>query len=151
MKRLLVFDTGPVVGLAARSALGQAIRERHFASARGETPLISIVTVAECRSIATYHGWGQAKRERLEELLAAFTIVGLLPNSPLVQKYAELYSFLRTSGRNWEKNQNDLWIASLAAVSRATLVTTDFKLKPLVPKFLEAETYDPATGVLADP
>ena len=54
MAKVLVLDTGPVIGLATRSVLGEAIRERHLATATQEKPLISIVTVAECRSIATY-------------------------------------------------------------------------------------------------
>ena len=83
-------------------------------------------------------------------MLSAFTVVGIRTDSPLVQKYAELYAFLRRVGRNWEKNQNDLWIASLAAVTNATLVTTDFKLKALVPQFFAAETYHPDTGTLTE-
>lgn len=148
MTKALVLDTGPIVGLAARSPLGEAVRARHLATASLERPMISVVSLAECRAIASFRSWGADKRESLEAILGTFTVVGLPTNSPLLAKYVEMYAYLRSVGRNWEKNQNDLWIGALAAHTEATLITTDFKLAPLVPRFFLAETYDPSTGAL---
>ena len=53
-QRMLVLDTGPIIGLAAGSPLGNAIRSRHLATVSAERPLISVISVAECRAIATY-------------------------------------------------------------------------------------------------
>lgn len=148
---LLVLDTGPVVGIATRSPLGQSIISRHFVTQPREKPLISIVTVAECHSSATHNGWGRKKLDQLDTLLGEFTIVDITANSPLIPKYAEIYAHLRAEGRNWTTNQNDMWIASLAAVAKATLITTDFKLGPLLtPRFLQVETYHPRTGELVE-
>jgi predicted nucleic acid-binding protein len=106
------------------------------------------VSVAECRSIARFNGWGDTRRAALDALLAAFTIVGIDSDAPIVTSYVEMYSYLRSVGKNFEKNQNDLWVAALAHVMGALLLTTDFKLRPLDPKFVSVEAYDPVTGAL---
>jgi predicted nucleic acid-binding protein len=148
---LLVLDTGIVVGLARRSPLGESVRARHLASASAERPLISVVTVAECRAIARHNAWSSAKCEQLDDLFAAFTVVDIQPGGAVVAKYAELYAYLRQRGRNFEKNQNDLWIASLAVAANALLLTTDFDLQPLAPEVLELESFHPKTGELVQP
>ena len=52
--RTLVLDTGPIIGLAKRSKVGEAVRSRHLATEISERPLISVMSVAECRSIAFF-------------------------------------------------------------------------------------------------
>jgi len=74
--------------------------------------------------------------------------VGIYSDAPIIESYVRMYSYLRTVGKNFEKNQNDLWIAALAHVSDGVLLTTDFKLLPLCPAFIAIEAYDPVTGAL---
>ena len=144
----LVLVTGVVVALALQSTLGRAVYDRHLATSPSERPLLSVVSVAECRAIAQHNEWGSKRRDALEELFLAFTVVSISPSSPVVSRYADLYSHLRKQGRHFEKNQNDLWIAALAASSSGLLLTTDFDLRPLAPTFFGIEVYHPITGAL---
>ena len=60
---------------------------------------------------------------------------------PVLDRYAEMATFLRQSGRT--VSDNDVWIAACAAAADATLLTTDRDFDPLVPRYLDRVWIDP--------
>ena len=95
------------------------------------TPIISIVTVGEIKSIAKRNYWGQKKLELLDKILSQLIIIDINAED-IIEKYAEIDAYsqgklknkpLPMTSRNMGKN--DLWIAATASVTNATLITTD--------------------------
>lgn len=95
--------------------------------------LISIVTVAEIKSLAIQFGWGEKKKEQLEKLLSYFLKVPIQTEKQ-IKIYAEIdaYSKHKDSERNYPEGyssitvgKNDLWIATTAHITNSKLVTTD--------------------------
>ena len=96
-------------------------------------PTISIVTAGELRSLAIQNRWGERKLDQMEFALGYFQELAL--QSPkLVRAYATIDSTMAARGHFLGKN--DLWIAAAAAVTGATLLTTDGDFDPLAPDFL---------------
>lgn len=105
---------------------------------------ISVATLGELKSIATYNKWGDKKLHILEYLLK--DVVQIIDISKiLVDLYVEIDTFSQCknprfttyphlSARNMGKN--DLWIAATAAFLGLTLVTTDKDFEHLNNTFL---------------
>lgn len=109
---------------------------------------ISVVSLAEIKSIAIKNKWGQRKIKRLEQLLESFLIADLNVEE-IIDKYAEIdaYSQGRLPGesvpftsRNMGKN--DLWIAATGSVLKMVLVTTDGDFDHLNGKYLKIKKLD---------
>jgi len=97
------------------------------------TPIISIVTAGELRSLAMQFGWGAAKLDRMEFVLGYFDVMPI--EAPkLVNTYAKIDAHFQARGRAMGKN--DLWIAATATYFDATLLTTDRDFDDLDPLFL---------------
>lgn len=107
---------------------------------------ISIVTIAEIKSIALQNNWSNRKWQAITDFSKDVIIVEV--NENLSNIYAEIdafsqrknpsylhYSFL--TSRNMGKN--DLWIASTAALLGLKLVTTDADFNHLHQVFMEVE------------
>jgi len=95
------------------------------------TPIISVVTLGEIRSLAIRNRWGQKRMQQLDQLLNMLVVADIYVEE-IVQRYAEIDAFsqgvlpgrpLGTSARNISKN--DLWIAATAAAANLRLLTTD--------------------------
>ena len=100
------------------------------------TPLISIVTAGEIRSLATQFDWGSSKRGRMEFALGYFKTVPV--DSPeQISIYSEIDNHCLDRGRVMGKN--DLWIAATAALTDARLLTSDADFKLLDGVFLYLE------------
>jgi len=93
---------------------------------------LSIVTLAELKSIAFKNNWGNKKWTAIEKYLNRSVLIEI--NKNLLDTYVQIDSFsqLRNPGykaypfltpRNMGKN--DLWIAATAALLNLTLITTD--------------------------
>jgi tRNA(fMet)-specific endonuclease VapC len=107
------------------------------------TPILSVVTAGELRSLAYQWGWGAAKRDQMEYLLGYFPVV-TIHDPAVLEAYAVIDSRLQLRGHALGKN--DLWIAATASVTGATLLTTDRDFDPLCPEFITREWVDSATG-----
>lgn len=77
---------------------------------------------------------------RLRELLREFVSVGI-SSQPVLDRYAEIRTFLTRSGRT--VSDNDVWMAACASATTATLLTTDRDFDPLVGQYLERVWIDP--------
>ncbi|WP_317163466.1 PIN domain-containing protein [Mucilaginibacter arboris] len=111
---------------------------------------MSIVSVAELKSIALQNNWGIKRLQVIDVFLNKVNFVEI--NESLTNIYVEIdaysqcrnpsysnYPFL--TSRNMGKN--DLWIASTAALLGLKLVTTDADFNHLHRVFLEVQYINP--------
>ena len=119
----LVVDTG--VFSAALSRHRPSSFDHSVASLRGNQLFLAPTTVAELRYGALVAGWGPRRRARLEDSIAATTIVPV--TDALLTTMAELRWACRQAGHPLASpvHGNDLWIAATAVHLHETLVTAD--------------------------
>jgi tRNA(fMet)-specific endonuclease VapC len=130
---LLLLDTNIVIHLARNNDIGKKVDATFQIRHRSDRPLICIVTVGECLSIARQFKWGPAKVDTLEKVLHEFVIVDIR-SRPVLERYAEFHAFTKSIGRTL--GQNDLWIAAASAAAGANLITTDNDFDPLHPNHI---------------
>ncbi len=144
-----ILDTGAVVGYL-KSAPFAAVIERDYAPfAAPNLAAICVVTRGELISLSYQRGWGEAKRDVLNQFLKKIPHIGI-DKDEIMERYGEIDAFsqgklkgksLGTSARNMGKN--DLWIAAVASVARAALITTDKDFHHLDPHYLSLVFVDP--------
>lgn len=120
--RILV-DTG--VFSASISRRRRVRFESKVALMAGNQVFLAAVTVAELRYGALVAGWGSERSHRLEESIAATTVVPV--TDALLSGTAELRLACRQTGNALHEpvHANDLWIAASAAHIGAPLLTAD--------------------------
>lgn len=120
--RVLV-DTG--VFSASLSPRRRERFEPQIALMAGNQIFLAAVTVSELRYGALVAGWGDARRERLEESIHAATVVPV--SDKLLTVSAELRFACRSAGHplHERSHANDLWVAASAVHIGATLLTAD--------------------------
>lgn len=130
MNRYLV-DTNILLLYLRRDSRTQYIDTHYNPFINSATPIISVVTEGEIRSIALQRNWGAQKLAALEILLKKFLIADIHVKE-VIDAYAEIDAFsqsklvgkpLGTTSRSMGKN--DIWIAATANVLGLTLLTTD--------------------------
>ena len=135
-------DTNILVHYARRSPLYLRIEASYGLAHCIPPPIISIVTRGETLSLAAQFGWGQTRREELQQIMSRFVTINL--DTPgLVEAYAELDAYSLSIGR--KIGDNDLCIAATARVTNALLLTTDRDFDHLHPAFLQRDWIDPNT------
>jgi len=120
--RILV-DTG--VFSASISRRRRARFEPQVGLMAGNQIFLAAVTVAELRYGALVAGWGDQRRRRLEQSIAATTIIPV--SDALLTAAAELRHVCRQVGHALHEpvHANDLWIAASAVHIGAPLLTAD--------------------------
>lgn len=107
------------------------------------TPIVCVVSLGELKSLGKRNGWGKKRMEAAEKFLKLFVIVDIHATEVL-ERYAEIDAFsqnklsekpLAVSARNMGKN--DLWIAAVASVLGAKLLTNDRDFDHLDGVYLE--------------
>jgi len=105
---------------------------------------ISIVTLAEARSIAFRNAWGETKWNILDSIIKRLTVVDI--NESLLNAYVHIDAYSQRRNPSFQEygfatprnmGKNDLWIASTAALLGLTLVTTDKDFDHLHQVFME--------------
>lgn len=137
-----LLDTNILVHFVRSSAIWARVRDAYQPLIAEPRPLVSVVTVGEIRSLAIQWEWGPRKLDQMEFALTCFEIYTILDND-LIRHYAALDSFCEGIGQPLGKN--DLWIAATAAVTGATLLTTDRDFDRFAPRFLARDWIDPDT------
>jgi tRNA(fMet)-specific endonuclease VapC len=91
----------------------------------GHQLFVAAVTVAELRYGALVAGWVEQRRQRLEQSIAATTVVPV--SDALLTATAELRHTCRQAGHALHEpvHANDLWIAASAVHIGAPLLTAD--------------------------
>jgi tRNA(fMet)-specific endonuclease VapC len=82
-------------------------------------PVVSFMTVAELDRWALQHNWGEARRQRLESYLTAFTVRYV--DRSLCSAWAEVTVQARSAGRPIQCA--DAWIAATARLHHLPLLT----------------------------
>lgn len=144
-------DTNIILGYL-RSASYAAVVEKTFSPfSPPNIAAMSVVSRGELAALAYRNRWGAPKQTKLEELLKKIPQVDI-SNDAIVQMYGEIDAFsqgyhptksLTMSARNMGKN--DIWIAATAAISNATLITTDKDFDHLHGIFLQVIYIDPSS------
>jgi predicted nucleic acid-binding protein len=118
----LVVDTGVFsASLSRRVSTLSPLVER----LSGNQLFLASVTVAELRFGALVAGWGDARRQRLEEGIQSTTVVPV--TDALLTEVAEFRFACREVGHPLADrvHANDLWVAASAIHIGAPLVTAD--------------------------
>lgn len=94
--------------------------------------IISIVTIAEIKSISKKNKWGDKRLKVVEKILDKLMVVNI-EYGELLELYAEIDAFsqgkverptaIKFSSKNMGKN--DLWIAATTALTKSKLLTSD--------------------------
>lgn len=147
-----VLDTGIVLGYLLESHYAEEIESTVKPFEAPNTAIICIVTKGEILSIAKQRHWGEGKIRRLEELLARIPSVDI-SNDSVIDAYAEIDAYSQgklttrplpdgMTSRNMGC-KNDLWIAAVTHVTRATLLTTDADFDHLNGVYFPVRRYNP--------
>ncbi|MEM1216646.1 MAG: PIN domain-containing protein, partial [Bacteroidota bacterium] len=124
------------------------IEETHDPMGAANTPIISVVSVGEIKSIAKRNKWGARKVAAIEQMMRKLVITDI-KYADVIDRYAEIDTYsqdkfperrLGTTARNMGKN--DLWIAATGSVLGATLLTTDNDFNYLNNKYLKVLKID---------
>ena len=138
-----LFDTNILLFYIRENATASVIDSTYNPFGDGNTPILSVVSVGEIKSIALRNGWGKKKLDKLKELMSLFVITDINADDVL-DMYAEIDAFsqnklknksLTMTARNMGKN--DLWIAATAAITSAKLLTSDDDFDHLDGQFIE--------------
>ncbi|MBX9583591.1 MAG: type II toxin-antitoxin system VapC family toxin [Gemmataceae bacterium] len=133
-------DTNVLVHYVRRSGLWERVRASYNLLMVEPTPIISVVTEGELRSLALQFKWGPRKLDRMEYALSFFPRKGI--DSPrVIEAYARIDADMIAVGRRLGKN--DLWIAATASVYGVRLLTTDTDFDDLAPDYLALDWIDP--------
>lgn len=141
---IYVLDTGMLLGYVRGAGYADYAERTYALSFPPNIALISVVTVAETLSLAIQFGWGQKQKEKLRE------IVNKIPAVPITRDIVDMYAEIDTysQGKNptihlpsgitaRNMGKNDVWIASLCAVIKGSLLTTDHDFDHLNISFFE--------------
>lgn len=138
----LVLDTNILVHWMRGKDAGEKLKADYRLGERRPRPILPLVVKGEIKSLALQFGWGEAKHEALDGLLRELPVADIA-SEQVIQEYARLDYESRKLGRRMGKN--DLWIAAVASVQDAVVMTTDQDFDHLNPKFLKVEYIDVAT------
>jgi tRNA(fMet)-specific endonuclease VapC len=105
---------------------------------------ISIVTVAEIRSLAFQFKWGNVRQDRMEEAILSLPVLDIsVPE--ILDRYVEIdcyskgkHPILDSEFSAVKMGKNDLWIAATASAYQCKLLTTDLDFQHLSPQFIDA-------------
>jgi tRNA(fMet)-specific endonuclease VapC len=114
---------------------------------------ISLVTVAEIRSLSIQFRWGANRRAKMEELLFRLAILDI--NVPeIIDRYVEIDCYSKgkhltriSSFSAIKMGKNDLWIAATASVYECKLLTMDLDFGHLQDEFIDVVYITPSTFV----
>ena len=138
-----LLDTNIILALLRGNALGVALDRDYALSASRTRNLVCVVSVGELLSIGYRAGWGQPKKAALETFLQELIWIDIDDRS-ILDTYAQIDSFSLSIGKKMGKN--DFWIAGSAAVTGATLITTDSDFDHLHGNQIQRIWIDPQTG-----
>lgn len=140
---LYLLDTGILLQLIRGNAVGAFIESTYRLTQQAYTPLVCIVTHGEIRSLAGRNNWGDAKRAALEAMLENLVTVDI-HSDQVLDAYVEIdLVSLRSPTGSKTMGKNDLWIAAVARVTGATLLTTDTDFDHLHPNIVDRFYIDP--------
>lgn len=153
MKRFLL-DTGVLLGFIRETSWALWARSNFGLGDQAAMVFTSIICRGELLALAEKRGWGEKRRERLEEVLDEFPTLDINKKS-ILKTYALIDAW--THGKHLgstehdfpppkpavSMSKNDLWIAATACASKATLLSTDKDFVHLHDKWINFVYIDP--------
>ena len=137
---LYLLDTNILVHYVRGSLVWRRISETYQPLSITPTPLFSAVTEGELRSLSVQWHWADKKLSQMEFALGYFNRWPI-EHPDVLTAYAAIDAYCELVGQSMGKN--DLWIAATAAVTGATLITTDRDFDRIAPRFLTRIWVDP--------
>ncbi|WP_158600204.1 type II toxin-antitoxin system VapC family toxin [Fibrisoma montanum] len=143
----ILLDTNILIFLA-RDEKHRLLRE--VVNTTQKTVYVSIVSIAEVRSIAFRNRWSFKKLATFDTIISDAVIIDV--SDSLVNSYVEIQAYSQRQSRNFTSypfdtprnmGKNDMWIASTAALLGLQLVTTDADFDHLNQVFLDVRRIDP--------
>lgn len=128
-----LLDTGLLLGYIRGAGFAEYAERKFSISQPPNVPLVSIVSKGEIYSLAIQFGWGERKKQDLDQLLRRIPSVDINTDR-IIHRYAEIDAYsqgkhptksLPTGMSSRNMGKNDLWIAATASVLNATLITID--------------------------
>lgn len=122
----------------------------NFIAAGGDNLYVSVVSVAEIRSLAMRNKWGASRRNLIESFWEKINVVEI--TLLYVNAYAQIDAYSQRLNPNFmdytfatprNMGKNDLWIASLAVLLGLTLTTTDADFDHLKGVFFPVRKINP--------
>ena len=148
---LYLLDTSILLHLVRGKATGSYIKATFQLGQQNPKPLICVVTLGEIWSLARENGWRAAKRAALAAMLADLVTVDL-NSDDMIEAYVEIEdASRRAAGGAVSMGKNDVWIAAVAKVTGATLLTCDKDFDHLDPGQISRVYIDPRTGSTPPP
>lgn len=132
----LVLDTNVLLEWLRGNDIGVRLRAEYALGSRSPRPILPLVVKAEIKSLALQFKWGDDKHRALDDLLRELPIAEL-SSEPVIMSYARIDHESRKLGRRMGKN--DLWIAAVAAVQGAVILTMDQDFDHLHPTLVRVE------------
>ena len=144
---LVLLDTNILIHYIRGDRVAQQIEIDYNLKKRSPRPLIAYVTLGEIESLALQFGWGDKKITQMRKLCQQLTIVPI-ERWQIVEKYAEIDRFSQKEcGSAKNMGKNDLWIAAIAAVTGAYLITSDRDFEHLAGIKINCIKIEPKTGI----
>ncbi|HVY29029.1 MAG TPA: PIN domain-containing protein [Polyangiaceae bacterium] len=137
----LVLDTNVLVHWLRGKDAGLKLRQDYELGARRPRPIIPLVVKGEIKSLALQFQWGDQRNEQLDALLRELPVADI-SSEAVIQAYARIDHESGRIGRRMGKN--DLWIAAVAAVQSAVVLTTDRDFDHLPTSVVRVELVDVA-------
>jgi predicted nucleic acid-binding protein len=143
--KLFLLDTNILVGYIRAARYAAYVEKKYNLFNPENISVISVVTVAEIKSLAYKFNWGQKKIEAMNTLIKKIPSVKI-DSEQILDAFAIIDSFSQgkhpsiklpvgLSARNMQ--DNDIWIASTANVLKATLISTDKDFEHLKNHFID--------------
>jgi tRNA(fMet)-specific endonuclease VapC len=141
-------DTNILLAYLRKHALVRTLQDRFELGTEPYHIYTSAICIGELKSIGIRNKWGERRLKEIDELADLFFVIDTI-ESFVVDRYAEIDAFsqgrlpgrkLDCSARNMGKN--DLWIASVASMLNATLITTDSDFDHLQTHFLNVARFE---------
>jgi tRNA(fMet)-specific endonuclease VapC len=143
-----LLDTNIVLIYTRGSALAEEIDNKYNLFDSSNDLYISVVTVAELKSIIIQRNYGEKKIRILEDLMQNFSIIDI-NITEILDRYAEIdaYSQGKLMGKKGDftarnMGKNDLFIAATSSVYDLILITTDNDFNHLTPEYIKVEKID---------
>lgn len=134
VKRFLL-DTSMLLGFVRNAPWANRVRTEFNLGNKETMVFTSVVCLGELLALAEKRGWGEGRRDQLDQVLHGFPTLDI-NKQPILRAYALIDAW--THGNSVASpgqapppkpavpmTQNDLWIAATAHESQATLLSTD--------------------------
>jgi tRNA(fMet)-specific endonuclease VapC len=148
MKRYII-DTSILLHYIRQSGLALKIESEHQLMSQDVVPMVAAVSIGEIEGFVQRRNWGEKKMNVLKKLLSRILVVDIAgQDENLMKAFATLNNYSRNClpekplGRSVSIGQNDLWIAAVAKVAKAELITADGDFDHLDGVWLAVHKYD---------